>query len=264
MLREYDTSVVTCMRGRGYSYWSPVDWDYQTVEPHGLFGRPTPAAVMEYRLRYGYGVTHRVDVLKAEVVRNKSQLSNAAYVQSLTPERQRDYSDDLAGTKATPGCAHPADDAVLALQLPDGGKLGEAFSDALDHARENDQYREWESEVVGCLKAHAIVVPDKDLANVERAFLVRLLELMGVKYSTNRDGDVVYEYSAQQASRVDPGPLTELRDDERAAAKVEVQCRQEAGSAAQDAVDSYSAVLVPKYRDDVALLRHALTNDEGR
>jgi hypothetical protein len=257
LLRGHEGRLVTCMRSRGFKFWSTASWDYLTLGPHGLFGLTTPSAELSYLTKYGYGVAHRVTVLRNEVAAARRP-SNEAYVSRLGAERRKAYARALFGDDARAGCAQPGSDVVLRLGLPDGGELGDSFAEALERARETSEYHAWQSSVVDCLEEAGIEVPAGDLGQMERPFLKRLLNLAGSEYSRTHDGAIRYDFSSKEAAKIPMTALRALRRDEMSTAAVEAGCRREAGSGAQDAVDAASAPLVGAYGDEVSLLRSAL------
>lgn len=257
LLRKHEDDLVDCMRSRGFMFWSEADWSYLTLGPHGLFGLATPSAELEYLDTYGYGVTQRVHVLRAQL-REVNHLSNEQYATSLSPVRRRAYIRALYGDGSQAGCAQPIDDAVARLGLPDGGAVGDQFARAVRASHHSTGYKKWESTTIRCLEDRGISVPAHRLANVERPFLLRLLRLAHSKHSVDEDGNVHYDLSVEEVSRIDSADLSTLHVDEMRSARVEVTCRRRAGDGAQNALDRESSEIATRNRWEVAQLRRAL------
>jgi hypothetical protein len=148
---------------------------------------------------------------------------------------------------------------VLDLGLPEGGDLGEAFGKALRRAEDSSQYRAWEADVVACLEDQGVEVEDGDLRTLAKPFLVDLLDLAGVDYDIDDDGNVHYDVSASQLAKVPDARLAALHDKEMAAAHQDAACRRSAGEGAQRALDAASAPLVDQFPDEVTRLSTAMT-----
>lgn len=258
LMSEQETRTAECMRSHGFRYWIASD-SYMTRSPHGLFGVRTPSAELSYLAQYGYGVAHGVAVMNEELEASRRD-NNAVYFEALNAERKKAYVTAYYGTESNKrkGCAGSEEDLVHRLGLPDGGALGDEFGRAVDRAQRSGPYQRWERKVVDCIEKEGAQVPSGDLLQMGRPILKRLLDLAQSEYTTLDDGAIEYELTSDEAASVSSADLAELQRDEMHLAAIEIECRNEAGPGAQQAVDAATAPLANEFIEDVNLLRTAM------
>ena len=257
LIEARDQAVEHCMSVAGFRFRVSTDWAFLSTSPRGPFDLTTPTAVVEYERRYGYGLVQRVAALR-QAERDFAAESNDEYFATLSAADQNRFRETLYGPNGDTGCASQGLEVTAGIPLPEGGQLGEDYGAALGELYESGDYQDWEADVVDCLEEHDISVANGELATAARPHLVELLELTGSDYETDGEGRLKYSLSVEGLGADHAARLRRLAVDERRAAGIEADCREQHADRLDGLMAEASRDVLRDYADEISALRGAL------